>query len=436
VVSAFQPDAIELEERNPPRLARMAFYLAVALLLCVVVWASVSRMDEVVSAQGKLITTRPTLIIQPLETAVVREMNVAVGDTVTAGQALVTLDPTMPEADVRELRTRHAALLAQTDRLEAELARRVYVAAPDADADTILQASLAADRRAYYAASLRNYDEQLGRVQGSIASNRQEQDIATQRLATLTQIEQMRGTLLNQQEGSRLNLLLSQDARLEVEANLKHLRGAETEMAHELQKLAAERQAFAEDFRRTTSEQLVEARAKRDSAAEQLKKADLRRRMIVLTAPTDGTVLEVAQRSAGSVVRESETLVSIVPRDVPLEADVTVQARDVGHIAPGQSARVKFDAFPFQKYGTVTGTVRLVSEGSFTPEERGAARETAPIFRIRVRLSDQRLRGLAPDVRMLPGMTVSAEVVVGRRSVISYFLYPLLRGLDESIREP
>ncbi|GAN77669.1 HlyD family type I secretion periplasmic adaptor subunit [Acidisphaera rubrifaciens] len=438
IISAFQPDPIELEERAPPRLARMVFYLALALLATAVAWASLSSIDEVVAAQGKLITTVPTLIIQPLEAAMVRRVDVAAGDVVRRGQALVTLDPTLPAADLVQLRTRVAALRAQTDRLEAELDGRRYVPAAPGDPDQSLQAALATDRRAYRDASLRNYDEQIAHVQASLADNRQQQDTAARRLDTLTQIESMRDTLATRQEGSRLNLLLSRDARLEVEASLQHMRGTAAELGHELQKLLAERQAFIEDFRRTTGEQLAEARAKRDAATAELKKAELRQRMIVLTAPVDATVLEVAQRTVGSVVRESETLVSLVPRGAPLEAEVAVAARDVGHLAVGQTARVKLDAFPFQKYGTLTGEIRVISQGAFVPDERaaGGGRATSPIFRVRIALASQHLPGAARDVQLIPGMTVTGEMLVGRRRVITYFLYPLLRGLDESIREP
>ena len=438
LISTFQPDPIELEERAPPRLARTVFYLALALIAAAVGWASLSRIDVVVAAPGKLITTVPTLIIQPLEAAMVRRVDVADGDVVHRGQALVTLDPTLPAADLLQLRNRVAALRAQTDRLEAELGGRRYVPASPGDPDQSLQAALDADRRAFRDASLRNYDEQLARVQASLADNLQQQDTAARRLDTLTQIESMRDTLAIRQEGSRLNLLLSRDARLEVEAAVQHMRGTAAELGHEQQKLLAERQAFIEDFRRTTAEQLAEARAKRDAADAELKKAELRQRMIVLTAPVDATVLEVAQRTVGSVVRESETLVSLVPRDAPLEAEVAVAARDVGHLAVGQTARVKLDAFPFQKYGTLTGHIRVISQGAFVSDEHaaGGAHAASPIFRVRIALTSQHLPAPSQDLQLIPGMTATAEMLVGRRRVISYFLYPLLRGLDEGIREP
>jgi hemolysin D len=139
----------------------------------------------------------------------------------------------------------------------------------------------------------------------------------------------------------------------------------------------------------------------------------------------------------GSVVREAETLFVLVPRDVPLQAEVKVEGRDIGQVALGQAVRIKFEAFPFQKYGTATGEVRVVSQDTFSPDPKaeGAGHAPAPYYRVLVDLLDTHLRLPPERIQLIPGMAVTAELKVGKRTVISYFLYPLLRGLDESIRE-
>jgi hemolysin D len=244
--------------------------------------------------------------------------------------------------------------------------------------------------------------------------------------------------LTDKELGSRLNLLASHDARLEVEHSLSRIRGSEVDYAYRLEKVQAERHVFINDFRRTAYQELVDTLAKRNSSAEDLRKAELRRHLIVLTAPVDAVVLEIANRSVGSVSREAETLFSLVPRDVPLQAEIRVDGKDIGRVVAGQLVRVKFDAFPFQKYGTGTGTVRVISRDSFAPEAKGevAAPATPPYYRVLVDINDARLRDLPERFQMIPGMTVTAELNAGSRSVISYFLYPLMRGLDESLREP
>ncbi len=446
-IAEFQPDAVEIEERVPPQITRITLYLVAALIAAAVIWASLSSVDRIVTAQGKLITTRPNIVVQPLETSIIRDIRVSVGDVVHHGQALVTLDPTFSRADVDTLRTRVSALDAAIQRLNAELNGRDFVAPDPADPEGTVQARLFTDRKAYYQASLRNYDAQIASIAAELQTNEAEATLTAERLDTLRSIEAMRGESMNKQVGSRLNLLQAQDARLEVEDTFSHMRGNQLDLTHKLERARAERQAFIEDFRRTALQELVDIHAKRDAAAEELKKALLRQHLVVLTTPVDAVVLEIAHRSVGSVVREAETLFVLVPQGVPLRAEVNVDSKDIGEVAVGEPVRLKFDAFPFQKYGTASGAVRVVSQDSFAPEASAAegagrasreevGRPSHPFYRVLVDLADMRLRGLPEEFKMIPGMTLTAEMKVGRRSVISYFLYPLLRGLDESIREP
>ena len=437
LVAQFQSDAIEVEERTPPRIARLTLYSVVGLILAAVTWASVSHVDMIVTAQGKLITTRPNLVVQPLETSVIREIHVRAGDVVNRGDALATLDPTFSQADLDQLRTRVAAFDATINRLKAELGGYDYVVTDPANSDDVLQGKMFAQRRTFYETQLRNFDAQIASARANLKTGQDEEAVLVQRLETTTSIETMRGTLMAKEVGSRLNLLLSRDARLEVDSNLSRVRGSLVDYAHKVEKARADQQVFVEEFRKTDYQDLVETIGKRNSAAEDLKKVELRRQLIMLKAPADAIVLEVASRTVGSVVREAETLFVLVPRDVPLQAEVNVEGKDIGQVAVGQPVRIKFEAFPFQKYGTGTGTVRVVSQDTFMPDPKseGAHRMPAPYYRVLVDITDTKLRLQPERIQMIPGMAVTAEMKVGRRSVISYFLYPLLRGLDESIRE-
>jgi hemolysin D len=446
IVSEFQPDAVEIEERNPPRMTRVTLYLVLALVAAAVTWASLSTVDEIVMAHGKLITTTPNLVVQPLETSVIRDIHVAVGDVVRRGEVLATLDPTFSKADLDALRAKIAAFDATIERLEAELNARDFVAPDPANTEDAVQARLYTQRKGYYEASLNNYDAQIASLQAELETSKSESALTGKRLDTLRSIEAMRSELMRDETGSRLNFLLSQGARLEVEDSLSHMRGDAVDLTHKIEKTRAERQVFIQDFRRNALQDLVDTLAKRSAATEELKKAELRQHMIVLTTPVDAVVLEIAHRSIGSVVREAETLFSLVPREASLQAEVNVDSKDIGEVAVGQPVRIKFDAFPFQKHGTGSGTVRVISEDSFAPETGNAAASRSPqeepnhlshpYYRVLIDANDMRLRGLPDGFQMIPGMTLTAEMKVGSRRVISYFLYPLLRGLDESIREP
>src|ERR1700730_11290373 len=142
IVSEFQPDAIEIEERSPAAVTRLTLYTVAVLIVAAVAWASLSKVDEIVTAQGKLTTTQPSLVVQPLETSVIREIHVAVGDVVHRGQPLASLDPTFSKADVDALRIRIAALDATIARLEAELGGRDFVASDPANPEDVAQSRL------------------------------------------------------------------------------------------------------------------------------------------------------------------------------------------------------------------------------------------------------------------------------------------------------
>ncbi len=438
IIAEFQSDAVELEERVPPRIARLTLYGVTALIGCALLWASIAEIDEVVIAPGKLVTTKPTIIVQPLETSIIRSIDVATGDVVHAGQTLATLDATFSQSDVEQQRAKFAALDAQVKRIEAELSVTDYAATAGNSSDERLQVELFAQRHAFYLAQVQNFDQQIAGQAAAIDSSKDQEKILVSRRDNLAQIEDVRAILYKQETGSLLNLLGSRDARLDVDANLAQMRGKAAEAQHSMAKLQADRQAFIEDFRRASMEQLVELRSQRDTTGEELKKMELRRNMVALVAPADAVVLDLAQRSIGSVVREAEPIVTLVPLNVPLEAEVSINSRDIARVSTQESVRIKLDAYPFQKFGTASGSIRTISRDAFTPNaQEGATGPTAaPFFKARVLLEDTRLRTSSEPVRLLPGMTVTAEIKVGRRTVISYFLYPLIRGLDDSIREP
>ncbi|MGR9299827.1 HlyD family type I secretion periplasmic adaptor subunit (plasmid) [Rhizobium leguminosarum] len=439
-IAEFQSDAVELEERAPPRVARMTLYCITALIASAITWASVSSIDEVVIAPGKLVTTQPTIVVQPLETSIIRTIEVKAGEVVHTGQTLATLDATFSQADVDQQRAKFSALDAQVRRIEAELAGDDYTKMAGDTPDQMLQAQLFGQRRAFYVAQLQNFDQQIAGQSAALVASKNQEAVLNDRRDGLSQIEAARERLYDNQSGSLITLLGSRDARLDVESDLTAVRGRADEAAHSYAKLTADRQAFIEDFRRAAMEQLVELRGQRDMADEELKKMALRRNMVVLTAPADSVVLDLAQRSVGSVVREAEPVVTLVPINVPLEAEVSINTRDIGRVAVGKEARIKLDAYPFQKYGTATGEVRTISQDTFlTGQQEQTAtpgQPAAPFFKARILLADTRLNATDVPVRLLPGMTVTTEIKVGNRTVISYFLYPLLRGLDNAIREP
>jgi HlyD family secretion protein len=235
--------------------------------------------------------------------------------------------------------------------------------------------------------------------------------------------------------GSKITYLDAKGQRLSVEREMLLATNSTSEFAQEIERLKAEKAAYLAEFRQKTAEELVQTRRDHDAAIKQLEKAARRKDVTVLTAPEDAIVLETAQRSVGSVMKEAETLYTLVPLDTPLEAEVLVEGIDVGQVGSGAEARLKLEAWPFQKHGTLPGKIRTISEDTFTPDPKKDGQQR-PYYKARVSVTATELRDVPRNFRLIPGMSVTAEIKAGERSILSYFLYPLLRGLDESIREP
>jgi HlyD family secretion protein len=156
--------------------------------------------------------------------------------------------------------------------------------------------------------------------------------------------------------------------------------------------------------------------------------------MVVLTAPVDAVVQDIAKLSQGSIVREAETFFTLVPIGEVLEAEVQIDSQDIGYIKTGAVAHVKIDAFPFQKHGMLDGTLRTISQDAFRRESNSTGADA--IYGGRVALGKLQLDNMPEHAKLLPGMTLSAEILVGKRSVMSYLLWPLTKAAKESIREP
>ena len=435
VAIEFLPDADEIERRPYPKSARITLHLLVGVVVVFLLWASLSEIDLVVSARGKLVTPLPNIVVQPMDTAIIQSINVRVGQVVKKGEALAMLDPTFAQADESELRTRLQSLDTQSRRLEAEMAGRRLADKPDSGGDSELQARLSVEREASYRAQLRSMEEAIARLRASLNTNELDQQVLGARVRDLREIETMQERLVAQKFAAPLRLLEAREKRLEIEREQQLAKSREQELKLELAGAEAEKTAFVKGWRQRTMEDLLSTSRDRDALNEQLQKADKRHRLVTLVSPADAVVLEIAKLSQGSVVKGAEPLFTLVPLGAELEAEVQIDSIDVGYIRVGDVARLKFDAYPFQRHGAVDATLRTVSEDAFR-RDIAAGQGADAYYLSRISMGKEKLKKLPDQARLLPGMTLTAEIKVGSRSVISYLLWPLTKTLDESIREP
>ena len=438
----FQQDLDGLIAAPVPLFLRAWPAIGAGLIAALLVVAALTRLDVVVSASGRLTAEVPPVVLQPVGSAVLRELRVQPGDAVRTGDVLAVIDSTFTAADRASLQSQARALTAERDRLEAELGGAAAPAAAGQEARLqgalgIERASVLAARRAARAAGIAAIED----------AERSERDAGTgleERLKVAREIEGMRAQLAEDKVGSRLTLLEATSNRLAVEEEARQHLARLAELSSRGRAAVAEREAFLRDWQRETLERLAAVRPQLAQVEEQLAKAERLEALTLLRAPRDGVVLETIRRAPGSLVREGDAVVSLVPSGVPLVAEVTLRSADIGNLAPGTEAILKIDSFPWRRHGTLAGTLRAVSresygsgEGSGTGAGTGAGGGGVGLHRGQIAVvPGAALRDLPEGAQPLPGMTLQAELKVGTRSVLDFFLEPLIRGLRESLREP
>lgn len=439
----YQPDAVEIEERPVPGKIRWVLYLIFVSLVLLVIGAVVFKVDRIVVAEGELLTTTPTIVVQPLNTAVIRSIQVEVGDTVEKDQILATLDSTFTGADFSQLTKQSLTLGGQIRRIKAELSNSSFAAKSEEGEDGALQEQIFRQRKVIFARNKQTTDDRIAALEAKLVLNtiqRQGQEID---LKLLRDLEGTTAKLPQKDDQYRLRVLEAQKARSQAANKVESLQAEEQVIRQELKQVQSEWQRFVEDRNGELMEQEVKLRSDLEKVQEELNKAKRLHELVTLRAPEKGVVLKMAKRSVGSIIQQAEPFVTLVPSESTIEVEVDVETKDIGRIRVGDSARIKLDAFPFQRHDTLPGKVRVISEDAYRKEHRELVLDSSlddhsanAFYRTRISLLSIALRNVPEGFRLLPGMKVRAEIKVGQRSVISYFLYPVIRALDESMREP
>jgi HlyD family secretion protein len=250
-----------------------------------------------------------------------------------------------------------------------------------------------------------------------------------------------------------MEMYTAQINTMKQEIELISLENKLRELKVEATVIEKQREAFVAEWQANVAQELLKNRQELANLQEEIKKARHLNQLVELRVPDqyetkEFVVFEVADRSIGSVLKSGEPLFKLIPLDVPLEVEIQIDGRDIGRVRPigqrptagdfpaGSEVKIKLNAFNYQQHGTLSGFLRTVSEGS---QERDSKNGLPPQVSYRgiVELIEPiKLIDLSDNQRLMPGMTATAEIKVGRRRVIDYLLYPLFRYLDSSLHEP
>lgn len=437
----FQSPTIALISKPVPAVAHYATYLMASMLAVFMVIAGTVPIDRVVTASGRIVSQSSNMLVQPLETSIIRSIDVAVGQRVKKGDLLARLDPTFSGADFASLESQTKSLQAEVDRLTAEANNKPYIG--DSTGPGQLQAAIFKQREAERGFKVETYRQKISsleaamvKAQGEIRSYSAQMRIASDMLAARQRLER-------EGVGSKFNTQQALSTLTEQQRALNGSTQTAISAKQDMDALIAERDGYVQQFRGETSQQLNEAGRKLADATEQLSKARRRHDLVDIRADRDAVVLSVANVSVGSVMNAAEPFITLVPDDATMELDAAIPATDVGFVRVGDPVVIKFDAYRFFEHGYAEGHVRVVAPDSQANPLEGPDKpklETAPlgptVYRVKLSIDTMKLTDVPPDFRLQPGLGASADIKVGKRTMANYMLARVMPSLREGMREP
>ena len=432
----FLPAAEEIVETPAAPLGALVVWLVALLLIVALAWSYFGRIDIVAVANGKISTEGNTKIIQPAVSGVVTNINVHEGQRVKKGETLLALDKTTAEKDVA---TANQSLNAA--RVERDILRRLAVGGntdeiinnadlPDETKAMLRQfassqTALSAARQQAVNSTISNYQQQLQfnqQAKNQLETNAQnlknrKAEIEKQ-LPNANPVDKLR--LQNELSNIDQRITSADSAVLGQNQQLLQSQSALTQAQNQSQTQTAEtNSAF--------NNQIIAAEKRIIELENNLVKARQVLAQTTIAAPVDGTVLSLTVKTIGGVVNAGQQLAQIVPEKVPLYVDAALDNQDVGFVKPGQRVVVKVATYPFQRYGYLEGTVENISPDAIQDDKKGL------IYKAKIKLNDDK-SSKQNQLKLLPGMNISAEITTGQRRIIEFFLDPLMTKADESLK--
>ncbi len=439
----FSPPLLRLQDSPPNPLGHKVLWALLILLLALLRWAILGRLDIVAVAEGKLIPETYLKIVQPAEAGIVKDILVREGQNVKAGQVLLRMDALITDADAKSIEAEYQRKRLTLRRIEAELSGQSFKR-HDGDPP-----QLAEEVAAQYHANRIAFEAALAEERSRLVKAKQEISAAEQVKKKLEETvphyrEQDKAYEKLVKDGFAGSLMASDKRRERVEKEQELqtqtflIESAKASRQQSEKKLAQ----IESDYRRALHVERNEIQGQADKLAQELAKLSHKQDLLELKAPQDGVVKDLATHTAGTVVQPGTVLLTLVPKDETLRAEVWVSNEDIGFAREGQPVKLKFAAFPFQKYGMAEGRVEHVSadaadanNGSSTTQNDPARKNQPLVYKALVALKGMNLEMDGERFALSAGMQTNAEIRLGDRTVLEYLLSPVRKAWHEAGRE-
>ncbi|WP_372740958.1 HlyD family type I secretion periplasmic adaptor subunit [Neptunomonas sp.] len=445
-LAAFLPAALEIQETPPNPLAKWIGRSLILLFCLALLWAYFGEVNIVATAEGKIIPSSRVKVIQPIEKALVKRILVKEGQTVAKGQPLIELDRVLTASDEKRLlgdlqsaQLLHAVSQTLMALLDKPILEQRQLTASQVSLSVTDTFTTSKDQRLHKRLlwqQWQQYRAQLQAFQSALSKTKAEQEGTRAIISKLTQIlpiiTRRTANLKNLNRKKYISeteyLALEQERIQQTQdlvaerQRLKQLQASESEIQQQINGYMAQTRAIHLNSMAETQQQIA-------ALQEELAKAtDLNAKQI-LYSPVSGQVQGLAVNTVGGVVTEAQQLMLVVPDEEHLSVEAYLQNKDIGFVHETMPAEVKIHTFPFTKYGIINAKVITVSDDAKVDEQQGL------IYSMQLIMDKNTIWVDGKNVKLIPGMAVTAEVKTGKRRIIEFFLAPLLRYGQEGLRE-
>lgn len=424
--------SIQLEESDAPYVVSVGIAATVVLVVAFVIWTYITPVNEVAISEGKVVPHGNNHIVQHFEGGIVEDILVHDGELVKQGDVLMEVSPIAVESEYDQLRSRSSALYLKQIRLQALLLQEPPVFDKYADK----YPDLARSEYEAYIAQSKSHLAQVQTAKSKVQQRRQElkREIAKssalkQELEVLQEQVKIRTGLVKKGVVSKTDLLDHQaelaDVRTEYiqsSANVDVVRRS----IHEAESMLHETE---ERFIEQTKLETTQVAAELAELKEQLVKFGDRVDRLRIRAPVSGYVSNLSVNTIRSVIEPSQVLMEVVPVDKELVVESKVSTQDIGHVHIGQDAVVKVGSYDPQRFGTINGKVEKISPSTYLDEEN------QPYYKAQIVLAKKYLGQQPGKYKLIPGMTVTADIRTGEKTVLDYLLKPVYRGFQNAFQE-
>ncbi len=431
----FLPDYQYALRGKTGRFAHILTFGVCIFCVLFIIWAHFATLDEVTRGEARVVPSSKIQVVQNLEGGILAELLVRDGRIVEKGDVLLRITNTGAQSQYRDSREQYLNLLAMNARLEAEGLDRT----PQFPQEVLKEApQLAQSEMALYTTQINEVksalavlNDQLSQKQQEITGLQSRQQTLQRSLELARQERDMTAPLVASGAASKLELVKLERGLTELQGQLDDVKLSipRAESArNEAQKRIEEKTAT---FHNTAQAELNKHKAEVSALTQQIFTQHDRVTRTEVRAPVRGTIKDVKVTTIGEVIKPGADLVEIVPLEDTLLVEAKVRPADVAFLRPGQPATVKITAYDSSIYGGLTAKVEDISAD--TIKEEGPNGGT--FFRVTLRTDKSSLGTDAKPLPISSGMTASAEILTGRKSVLDYLLKPLLKAKEQALHE-